>query len=65
MGDAPNKKAKHDAAKMVALVIRHNAHADIADLDEGQVSKTVPLVVSQSTAKRLLACHSYLDALEG
>ena len=60
MGDAPATKAKQEPAEMVELVIRPNAHVDVADHTEGQVSKTSPLVVSRSTAKRLLACHPYL-----
>jgi hypothetical protein len=65
MGDAPATKAKQEPAEKVALVIGPSSHADIADLDEGQVSKTKPLVVSRAVARRLLACHPYLEAMEG
>ena len=65
MGDAPAAKAKQEPADKVALVIRPDAHADIADLDEGSVSKTTPLVVSRAVARTLLERHSYLTEMKG
>jgi hypothetical protein len=65
MGDAHNKKPKQDTPRTVALLVRSDAHVDVADLDEGQVTKLVPLVVSERVAERLLARHSYLTTVEG
>jgi len=65
MGDAPATKAKQEPADKVALVIRPSSHVDVADLDEGSVSKTTPLVVSRSTANRLLVRHPYLTERKG
>ncbi len=65
MGDAPATKAKQEPADKVALVVRADAHTDIADLDEGQVSKTTPLVVSRGIADQLLKRHSYLMERKG
>jgi len=65
MGEAVASKTKRKHAEKVVLVIRSTAHADIADLDEGQVSKTVPLVVDRGVADELLKRHSYLIERRG
>jgi hypothetical protein len=63
MGDAPNTKKREPAR--VAVRVRASAHVDVADLAEGTVSKTVPLVVDADTARDMVKRHPYLEALEG
>ena len=60
MGDA-NKTLVPKAA--ISLIVRQLAHVDEAYTAAGFVSKTVPLSVSETAAKRLLAAHPYLTTL--
>lgn len=65
MGDVPAEQTKRAATKSVKLRVRLVAHVDVADLDEGTVSKTMPLVVAADVARDLLERHPYLEATEG
>lgn len=65
MGDAPAAKAIRGQASKVALVVRANAHLDVADLNEGQVTKTDALLVSREVADGLLERHPYLTERKG
>lgn len=64
MGDVPAEQKKREATT-VKLRIRSTAHVDVADLDEGAVSKTSALVVAADVARDLLKRHPYLEATEG
>lgn len=59
MGDAPLK------TKTVSLIVRELAHVDEAWTAHGFVSKIVPLELSESNARRLLAAHPYLTTMGG
>jgi len=63
MGDAPNTKKREPAR--VSVRVRASAHVDVADLAEGTVSKTAPLVMDAAAARDLVKRHPYLEALEG
>ena len=65
MGDAPAASATRKPADTVALVVRANAHVDVADLEHGTVTKSTPLVVSRAQATKLLARHPYLTERKG
>jgi hypothetical protein len=65
MGDATETTSKTRKAAVVAVRVRASAHVDVADLAEGAVSKTAPLVMDAAAARDLVKRHPYLEALEG
>jgi hypothetical protein len=65
MGDAPAATATRAQATKVQLVVRADAHVDIAHLTAGKVTKTKPLRVSRGVADDLLERHPYLTERKG
>ncbi len=62
MGDDSKQPVKPQP-KRVSVIVRASAHVDEAITAHGFVSKSVPLQVSESDAKRLLEAHSYLTKM--
>jgi hypothetical protein len=65
MGDAPATSATRKQTKTVGLVVRADAHVDVANLPEGTATKATPLRVSRDVADELLARHPYLTERKG
>jgi hypothetical protein len=66
MGDAPAATSTPPKpAELVALVVRADAHIDVADLEHGSATKATPLLVSRAQASKLLARHPYLTEWKG
>lgn len=65
MGDAPAAKATREPTNPVELVVRADAHVDVADLEDGTATKVSPVRVSRTRAKQLLERHPYLTERKG